>query len=198
MPKIDNKSFYISAIQKYGTSAKGVNWTSASTQKIRFKIILDFLPKPLNKYTLIDAGCGFGDFHRYMSKKNNSPKSYIGIDFLQEMQTIATENTGCDILIADITKEEIPRADYIICSGAMNTLERFETHLFIQNCFKSSNKAFIFNILHGDKESQTYNYFSTNDIKQIAKELNVKKIEYTTGYLDNDITVAFYHEDMKK
>ena len=195
MPKIDNERFYISAIQKYGTTAKGVNWTSSSTQKIRFKTILDLLPKVLNQYTLIDAGCGFGDFYKYMSKKKNLPKSYTGIDSLQEMQIIAAENTACDIIIADITKEDIPQADFIICSGAMNTLERFETHMFIQNCFKASTKAFIFNILHGDKESETYNYFSTQDLQAIAKELNVSKVEYKTDYLEGDITVAFYHED---
>ena len=194
MPKIDNEQFYISAIQKYGTTAKGVNWLSSTSQKTRFKVIMEFLQKDISNYTLIDAGCGFGDLYTYLKKKNNLPKNYIGVDALEDMYTIASETTGCEIIIADITKEEIPNADFVICSGAMNTLERFETHQFISNCFKASKIGFIFNILHGDKKSDTYNYFSADEIKQIAQDLKVSRVEFKTGYLDYDITVAFFHE----
>ena len=110
------------------------------------------------------------------------------------MYTIASETTGCEIIIADITKDEIPSADFIVCSGALNTLKRFETHQFISNCYKSSKIGFIFNILHGDKKSETYNYFSTDEIKQIAQDLNVTRIEFKTGYFEDDITVALFHE----
>jgi len=192
MPKIDNEKFYTSAIQKYGTTAKGVNWASSKSQKIRFKTILELLPKELNALSIIDAGCGFGDLYTYMKKKKNLPKIYIGIDALEDMYSIASENTGCEIIIADITKDEIPSADFIVCSGALNTLERFETHQFISQCFKSCNLGFVFNILHGEKESETYNYFSTTDLKAIAQDLNVTKLEFKTGYLDDDITVGFF------
>lgn len=194
MPKIDNEQFYISAIQKYGTTAKGVNWSSSASQKIRFKIIMEFLEKDMSKYSIIDAGCGFGDFYTYMKKKSNLPKSYIGIDALEDMYTIASETTGCEIIIADITKDEIPSADFIVCSGALNTLKRFETHQFISKCYKSSKIGFIFNILYGDKESETYNYFTSNEIKQIVHDLNVTRVEFKIGYYDDDITVALFHE----
>ena len=189
MPKIDNEQFYISAIQKYGTTAKGVNWSSSASQKIRFKIIMEFLHKDMSQYSLIDAGCGFGDLYTYMKKKSNLPKSYIGIDALEDMYTIAAETTGCEIIIADVTN-----ADFIVCSGALNTLKRFETHQFIRTCYKASKIGFIFNILHGDKKSETYNYFTSNEIKQIVHDLNVTRAEFKIGYYDDDITVALFHE----
>jgi len=192
MPKIDNEKFYTSAIKMYGTTAKGVNWHSAQSQKLRFKIILELLPQELSNYSLLDAGCGFGDFYTYLKKKKNIPKNYIGVDALQDMYSIASQNTGCEILIADITKDEIPSADFIVCSGALNTLERSETIEFIHNCFVASKKAFIFNILHGDKKSETYNYFNTIDLKEICHALNVKKSIFKEGYMDADITVGFY------
>ena len=40
MARIDNEKFYSSAIEKFGTTAKGVNWHSSESQKLRFKIIL--------------------------------------------------------------------------------------------------------------------------------------------------------------
>ena len=192
MPRIDSEKFYKSAIDIHGTSAQGVNWHSKESQQIRFNMILELLPKELSNFTLADAGCGFGDFYFHMQKKGELPKEYIGIDSLLDMYSIASERTGQEIIIADICKDELPCADYYICSGAMNVLNSFETHLFIRNCYDSCSKGFIFNILHGEKESETYNYFTTAQIEAIAKDLNVKEVVFRDGYMENDITVGFF------
>ena len=192
MPRIDNEQFYKSAIDLHGISAKGVNWNSQSSQQIRFDIILKMLPSALESCTIADAGCGFGDFYLYSQKKKKLPQKYIGIDSILDMYSIASEQTGCEIIIADICKDALPNASYYICSGAMNVLNDFETHLFIRNCYEASEYGFIFNILHGDKESETYNYFTTSKIKQIASELGVKVIKMEDGYLEDDITVGFF------
>jgi len=193
MPRIDSEKFYTSAIEMHGVSAKGVNWHSKNSQQIRFNTILSMLPKELDSISIVDAGCGFGDFYLYMQKKKRVPKEYIGIDSLLDMYSIASERTGCEILMADICKDTLPIADYYICSGAMNVLNKFETHLFIRNCYQSCKVGFIFNILHGDKESQTYNYLLTSEIQNIAKELGVKEVLFKDGYLEDDITVGFLH-----
>ena len=58
MPRIDNEKFYSSAIEMYGTSAKGVNWASKENQELRFDALLELLPKKLSEYVIADAGCG--------------------------------------------------------------------------------------------------------------------------------------------
>ena len=192
MPRIDNEKFYTSAIELYGTTAKGVNWHSKRTQEIRFDIILELLPKNIKDFTIVDAGCGFGDLYLYMLEKKKEPKDYIGIDTVIDMYSIASEQTGKEIIIADITKNELPLADYYVCSGAMNVLNEFETHLFIQNCFSTCREGFVFNILYGEKDSETYNYLSKDDINNIAKSLHVEHVEFREDYLSNDITVVFF------
>lgn len=192
MARINSEKFYTSAINVHGTTAKGVNWASKENQELRFDIILELLPKDLSGSTLVDAGCGFGDFYTYMKKKKRVPKHYIGIDSLIDMYSIASENTAQEIIIADISKDEIPEADYYICSGALNVLEKFETHLFIQNCFNASKKAFIFNVLYGEKESETYNYMTKIELEEIAKDLNVTQTAYRDEYMSADITVGFF------
>jgi len=192
MPRVDNEKFYSSAIEMYGTSAKGVNWHSKQSQMLRFRIIQELLPKDISKFTIVDAGCGFGDLFTYFTKKKIEPKKYIGIDSLVDMYSIASEQTGCEILIADITKDKLPSAEYYICSGALNVLSEFETHLFIRNCYESSKNGFIFNVLHGDKQSETYNYLTTKQIEQIASELKVKETVFKDDYMDGDITVGFF------
>lgn len=194
MPRVDSQKFYSSAIDKYGITAKGVNWHSKESQKLRFDIILEMLPQDISRYKVADAGCGFGDLYLYMLKKKRVPKEYIGIDSLIDMYSIASERTGCEIVVADICKEKLPSADFYICSGAMNVLESFETHLFVRNCFSCCNIGFIFNVLHGDKKSQTYNYLTTAEIEQIAIELGVKSVILRDDYMEDDITVMFLKE----
>ncbi len=194
MPKIDNEKFYSSAIKMYGESARGVNWASVENQRVRFKEILKILPTELSSYTLGDAGCGFADFYRYLEKKKSLPKEYLGLDIHDDMCAIAAKNSGQEILNKDICKESLPVKDYYICSGALNVLTSFEAQLFIRNCYNSSKIAFLFNVLYTEesKESETYNYMSKEEIQIIAKELHVSNIKYSDGYLENDITIAFY------
>jgi len=196
MPRVDSQKFYSSAIDKYGITAKGVNWHPKESQKIRFDIILEMLPNEIGSFSIADAGCGFGDLYLYMLKKRKAPKEYIGIDSLPDMYSIASERTGCEILIADICKDELPRSDYYVCSGAMNVLEEFETHLFVRNCFNASKIGFIFNVLHGQKESETYNYLTTTQIEQMAADLGAKKVVLRDDYMQDDITVIFMKESL--
>jgi SAM-dependent methyltransferase len=191
MPKVDNDHFYSSAIKNHGIGAKGLNWNNEQTQRIRFKAISQLLPKPLNEYTLLDAGCGFADLYEYLLQNAQEPKEYIGADCHKDMVSIASLSTGHDILNIDIIKNQPPQADFIVCSGALNTLSHYESFLFIQNCFLSANISFIFNVLHGTKQSDTYNYMQKKQIELFANKLGVKKLSFIEGYLDADITVRF-------
>lgn len=192
MPKIDTHKFYTSAIEKFGISPKGVNWASKENQVLRFTILLELLPKDLSNVTLCDAGCGFGDFYHYLEKKKKLPSRYIGIDSLLEMTSIALQNTAQEILNANICKDSLPNADYYVCSGALNVLTDFEIILFIQNCYRSSKKAFFFNALFGNKQSETYNYLTKEKIEKIAEDLDVKEVVLRDDYMQDDITVGFF------
>ncbi len=192
MPRIDSEKFYIAALKKHGITSCGLNWSSDAHQYIRFDKILTLLGNDIENFSIVDAGCGFGDFYIYLQDNNLHVNKYTGIDSLKEMCIITEEKTGCEVIQADITTAQLPSADYYICSGALNVLTPFETHLFIQNCFHSCTKGFIFNALFGDKESQTYNYINETTIEELAKTLHVKKISFTQGYLEHDITVGFF------
>lgn len=192
MPLIDNERFYSSAIKIHGVTAKGVNWASKENQLLRFKMILDFLPEDLTELTIVDAGCGFGDFYNYLLKKKRVPKEYIGIDSFLDMQSIASNATGQEIIHADICKDKLPTADYYICSGALNVLTPFESHQFIQNCYRSSRLGFIFNALYGDKKSETYNYIKPIQIKDMVDTMNVTSLRQEQDYIKDDITLGFY------
>ncbi|UCN00464.1 class I SAM-dependent methyltransferase [Sulfurimonas sp. SWIR-19] len=192
MPRIDSEKFYKAALKQYGATAYGLHWASDAHQSLRFEKILTFLDEDLRNNTLVDAGCGFGDFYSFLHTNGLHVNKYIGIDSLKEMCDIAREKTECEIIRADITKVRLPVADYYICSGALNILTPFETELFIRNCFSSCTKGFVFNALYGDKKSDTYNYITMQTIQSLAKRLHVKRIKFEEGYIKHDITVGFF------
>jgi hypothetical protein len=75
-------------------------------------------------------------------------------------------------------------ADYYICSGAMNILEKEEVFIFIEKCFESSKVAFIFNFLINDPLTKV----NIKDIFLYCKNLS-QNIQIKENYLDNDISI---------
>jgi SAM-dependent methyltransferase len=180
-------------VKKYAQTPQGVQWHSCYSQEVRFEQIFRMLPCNLTHLSLVDAGCGFGDFYTYLQTRNTLPKKYIGIDSLDFMCSIATRNTQETILHTDILHNHaLPYADYYICSGALNTLTKFESYLFLHNCYQHATQGIIFNALFGEKTSGIYNYLNTQDIQQLAQKLSPATLSLEKNYLPNDITVGFF------
>ncbi len=188
MRHIKNRQFYQSSLDKYGVDVRGLHWNSIESQESRFDILLELIPEPIESLNIADAGCGFGDLYCYMEQK---PNSYIGLEIMPEMIKEARIRTECEILHVNILKDRLPQADYYVCSGAMNILSRFDTHLFIRRALEYSKKGFVFNILLGEDESMVYNYFQEDEIRIMAKEFGVT-CKIVTGYLERDMSVGFY------
>jgi len=186
--RIDQKNFYRNNYNTYGVTAEGVAWDSAQTQKRRFSALVSCLGNVQND-TLVDAGCGFGDFYLYLKEKNNLPKTYTGLDLCEPMVKEAQLRTGCKILQRDILRQTIPLADWYVASGSMNLLTRFETRIFIQRCFEKSRKGFVFNLLHGKEREGTYNYWLPHEIIKLCRPLGAN-IEIKEGYMNGDFTIA--------
>lgn len=185
MSRIDNEKFYTAAIEKYGESSKGVHWNSTHSQEKRFEILMSCIND--KNYSLVDAGCGFGDLHAYLCKNEVPFSSYIGLDLSPSMVEIARVKTGSEIIESDICRDVLPPADYYICSGAMNILSRFDTYLFIRNCYEASRKGFVFNLLMGEDDSLVYNHFYPNELQNLFDELGAK-VTIKKGYLKHDFT----------
>lgn len=190
MPRVDTQTFYESALAAHGETPEGVHWNSTESQEMRFQVMRTFLPEDLSGVTLVDAGCGFGDFYRYLDRCGERPGEYIGLDVMEPMVKTARVRTGCEILLRDVLSDPLPRADYYLCSGAMNTLTRVETRQFILNCYAASATGFVFNLLKGWDTSPIYNYYHTREIEQLGQELNAD-YRIADDYMVDDLTAIF-------
>jgi len=187
MPRIDNDRFYKSALKKFGTNAKGLNWRDEYSQIRRFEVIYDLMEPDLNEDNLIiDAGCGFGDLYHFLKDKKKI--RYIGYDLVDESIEIAKKSTKQKIFHKDILSDPLEIADFYIASGSMNILNRFETFLFIERCFHMSKKGFVFNLPYGKDKSSHFNYFLPQEIKHFAKKFDCEVIQ-KSAYLPNDFTI---------
>lgn len=190
MPRVEHEQFYGSALLRHGPRAEGLQWASQETQILRFEILRALLPHDLSELTLVDAGCGFGDFFDYLRTRGDTPGRYIGLDVMAPMVEAARERTGCEIRLCDVLHERrLPVADYYLCSGAMNTLTQEETQRFITRCLSAAGQGFIFNLLKGRDTSTIYNCRQPDEIRALARELGAA-CTIEEGYLSNDFSVC--------
>jgi len=181
----NNTQFYKRVIKKYGISARGVHWNCEESQYLRFEILTKFIKNNIKNSEIIDAGCGFGEYYNYLFDNDFKPKKYIGIDCEEEMIAQASKRfLNTKFILKNILEDKLPRADYYICSGAMNILKEEEVLTFIKNSYKASNKGFIFNFLKDDPLSNV----PINIVLKFCKSI-CSQIEIEDGYLENDISI---------
>jgi len=186
---VNNLNFYHKAYKKYGISAKGLNWNSEDSQNIRFEVLTSFLKDEIPSISIVDAGCGFGDFYLFLEQQNLLPKRYVGVDCMPDFIRIAQKRVpDVTFTCRDILKDELIYADWYVASGSLNVLSAFDTWMFLEKMLAYSKKGIVFNILEGDKKSENFNYQKKQDIINFAKRKKYK-IRVKEGYLPNDISV---------
>lgn len=184
-----NLNFYQKAFKKHGISARGLNWNSEDTQNIRFEVLTTFLKDEISSSSIVDAGCGFGDFYLFLTKQNLHPKRYVGIDCIQDFIEISKQRLpNITFTCRDILRDELIYADWYVASGSLNILNSFDTWMFLEKMLFYSKKGVVFNVLEGDKRSENFNYQKKEDIIKFVKTKGYK-IKIVEAYLPNDISV---------
>ncbi len=185
MAQKHNKQFYSKSIKEFGISAQGVHWNSKHTQYKRFEIITKLIKKDIISSTLVDVGCGFGEYYKYLEINNKLPIKYTGIDCEEQMINVCKKRLPSqEFKKQDILIDSLENADYYICSGALNILSIDEVYVFIERCFLASNKGFIFNFL----KSQSFNNIQVEQIIEFSKKFTLN-IKTKDNYLNNDFTI---------
>ena len=106
-------------ITQFGPTIEGLQWQSRDSQETRYNVIKHHLPN--QKSSLLDVGCGCGDFFHYL-KKHQLPFHYTGIDVSANMIISAQESYPSGIFKC-LSLEEISinhSFDYVVASGTFN------------------------------------------------------------------------------
>lgn len=115
-----NLSHFDNTIGRYKNGPKAVSWGSGESQECRFKILSEI--GVLDNKTILDVGCGLGDFYGYLARNKIKPKSYLGIDINPLMVSGAKKKYPKAEFMAGDLIDMFPKRnfDYVFQSGIFN------------------------------------------------------------------------------
>ena len=150
MTKTNTQNIYDQLAKTYGYSLKTLHWGSKKRQEITFKAIINEVD--LKNQTLLDVGCGFGDFYYFLKNRGILVKNYLGIDISEEIIKIG-RNTYPEInkklIVKDLLTEKFDKKfDFVVLSGlfGLKTVNNKQFLIdIITKCFSLAKKGLIFN-----------------------------------------------------
>ncbi len=167
-------SFYNFHLKKFGDRPEALRWTPQG-QIRRFITLADIAPD-LHGSTVLDFGCGTGDFYRFLKRRGIDVK-YTGVDINEKFIEIAKKKyPECTFRVMDISEDELEGYyDYIFICGVFNLLvpgvadDLKET---MQKLFQHCNKGLALSALssHTPVKDPELHYTSPEEMVQFSIE----------------------------
>jgi trans-aconitate methyltransferase len=174
-------------------------WASNETQRIRYDVFTKI--GDLNNSSVLDVGCGFGDFYDFLKNKGLT-FSYEGIDINSAMLKVAKErHSNIAFQETDFgSYNSNKKFDYVFCSGALSFKTKDYKNLYfsyIKKMFELSTIGVAFNMLNSKnnvtpEDEAIFATYEISEVQEFCKQLT-EKITVTEGYLPNDFTFFLYH-----
>jgi SAM-dependent methyltransferase len=152
--------YYSEKIQEHGATARGVDWNSPESQRLRFAQLLKICGHA-GPFSINDYGCGYGALVDYLSDEGYDFE-YRGFDISEQMVEKARElHAGRDSVAFSNDESLLADADYTVTSGIFNVrletpVPDWESYLLhtLDRLANLSRRGFSFNALskYSDKE----------------------------------------------
>ena len=198
---------YRSTFGKHGATPEGVDWGPERDVLLRHHIMLNLvLQDPMtkqDKFTLLDVGCGFGGFLKYLLSERISV-DYTGIDVVVEMVDFAkTEFNTAKFVSDDIFSfEPSKRFDYVTCNGLLtqklNNTSNSEmishARQLIKRMYSFCNRGIAFNIMSTKVNYRVDNlfYYDPAEIIRYCLSEVTNRIKIDHSYPLYEYTVYLY------
>jgi len=183
------KGYYEDKFKEHGNDVKSLGWGSSESQQLRFKQLVYGI---YSGDSVLDVGCGFGDFYKFLKDGNTKFHSYAGIDINPDFIEVAKERWGSMFKCKDIDAVN-GKYDWVVASGifCFKREDWFEHTLHtISKMFDRCNKGVAVNFLHGTL-NEVMHPADVGHVVTIANKLTdfyvVKK-----DYKANDFTVILF------
>jgi len=117
-PEIDTTRWYAERVALHGYDHRGLGFRTRSSQEKRFEALLSL--GDFHGRTLLDVGCGFGDFLAYLHDNGIEPR-YIGLDICEPMVKRCMERFeggNATFHVGDVLEWQPHEApDFVVASG---------------------------------------------------------------------------------
>ncbi|MGY2904991.1 class I SAM-dependent methyltransferase [Bradyrhizobium sp. URHC0002] len=169
-------TYYASKLAAHGSTPQGVDWNGVASHELRhrqFLRLLDGIPDA----SLLDLGCGFGDFFRFLRAEGHRGR-YIGYDIAPDMiaEALRLHGQGADRQWR-VGAEPEERVDLAIASGILNVkgdapVEVWERYVLetIEILARVGRRGFAFNVLSlsSDPERRATNLYYADAGKMLS------------------------------
>jgi SAM-dependent methyltransferase len=146
------RQYYDGKLAEHGATARGVDWNSSESQRLRFSQLLKIC-EPDAAFSINDYGCGYGALVDYLVERG-SPFQYSGFDVSKRMVARArTLHQSPNLEFVD-DESALQPADYTVASGIFNVrlkcpYNSWEQYVLntLDSINRISTKGFAFNLL---------------------------------------------------
>jgi SAM-dependent methyltransferase len=196
---------YREAVRRFGPGFPATLWSTPEGQRLRFDVMIDLTG--LNGLSVLDAGCGSGDFAQRLIERDVNFGRYVGVDAVAELIEHARLRhlPRCEFIVADLLHDDALLRDLapdIVCiSGTLNTMDEDSARQFVRRAFDAAKQGVVFNFLSNrpdevweGKDLGPARRFDTIRWLDLALHLT-SRISFTQDYLDgHDATIMMRHE----
>ena len=196
-PDLETSRWYAEKVRRYGFDHRGLGFRTPGSQVRRFEALLalgDF-----DGATLLDVGCGFGDFLAFLHERGIRPH-YTGIDLCEPMVSRCRERFAdhdATFAVSDaLAYEPGQRFDYVVASGifgldAAGTRERIAPTLARMLDWSRVGAAANFLSARSPSPAEGRVYVEPATVLEMALGLT-PAVRLDHGYLPNDFTIHLY------
>jgi trans-aconitate methyltransferase len=188
---------YNQLFKKYGQNSKALGWINGR-QSIRFGIVKDI--GDFNNSTVLDVGCGFGDFYSYLKFRKIKCK-YQGIDINSDFVEIAKKiNPDGFFQVIDLQKKKMSQKfDWVVATGITNHAVSYP-HLknMLKEMFCIAKKGVVMDFIstYVDYKEKDIFYSSPEKVFKFAKTLT-QRIALRHDYMPYEFCLYLYKNDKK-
>jgi SAM-dependent methyltransferase len=166
---------YDERLDRFGDDIRTLASGTDERRRLRFQVLTEIGLR--NGCTVLDLGCGFGDFLGYI-RDRGLEVDYTGYDINPRLIEIARRRyPGATFDVVDIQEQEFPTFDYIVSSSAFNLpLETRDNYEFLADilraCYGHAREGVALDLLSSyvDFEGDAFHY-SPEQVFAIGKSL---------------------------
>jgi len=196
------QGFYRSRFERFGHDARSLDM-SLPSQQLRFRVLSGV--GDLRGTSVLDVGCGFGDYFEYLEKEHISTQ-YTGLDISPEfVKEGASRHPGAKFYQTDIGNFHAEGGfDYVMASGTFNVRFREDQEAWtlktLEKMFSLCRKGMAVSLISTWADSSHHRddifYFSPERTFEFCKSLT-RWVVLRHEYMPHDFTIYLYKENQE-
>lgn len=200
-----NREFHSTEFQNLGPTAEVLWKGGTKSQHDRFEQITRILPNLSNK-SLLDVGCGFGDFYSYVNQRGTKKLEYSGIDLCPEMvRECRKRHPSAEFHEVGVLEHEADpqQYDYSIASGIFAMPhDDWDTYVVktLGRMFDISRSGLAVNFLssYSQSPSKESRYANPGHVLELLMKNISPWVVLVHDYRWNDFTIGIFREQQHK